>query len=147
MSIFFRANIFNFSVFPKGPALISRNWWRMMVTDLKIYYILRLLITSRLYFDSLVVFKGNKKVQDIGECLNEFQYTINKAADNQHLQFTVGICKQYKSVPHSKKKYMYHINFDYGFQFLDMNINCSSERDLQFLILNKKVQHLNYSGI
>ena len=38
--------------------------------------------------DGLVVFKGEKKEREIRDWLEEFQQTVNKAAGNQHLNFT-----------------------------------------------------------
>ena len=40
--------------------------------------------------DGLVVFKGKTKTSKIRDWLEEFQQTVNKAAGNQHLQFTGG---------------------------------------------------------
>ena len=41
--------------------------------------------------DNLVVFKGNKRVQEIKDRLSEFNQALEKAAGNQHLQFTTEI--------------------------------------------------------
>ena len=38
--------------------------------------------------DGLVVFTGKKSATEIKYCLEEFQQTVNRAAGNQHLQFT-----------------------------------------------------------
>ena len=43
--------------------------------------------------DGLVVFKGKKSVKEIKDWLDEFQQTVDKAAGNQHLQFTTEIWK------------------------------------------------------
>ena len=42
-------------------------------------------------YDGLVVFKGKKKASDVRDWIEEFQKTVNKAAGNQHLQFTAEI--------------------------------------------------------
>ena len=41
--------------------------------------------------DGLVVFKGKESVKEIKDSLDEFQKTVDKAAGNQHLQFTAEI--------------------------------------------------------
>ena len=42
-----------------------------------------------IYIDNgLVVFRGNNNAREIKDWLEEFQQTVNKAARNQHLQFT-----------------------------------------------------------
>ena len=38
--------------------------------------------------DSLLVFKGKKKSNDNRDWIKEFQKKVNKAAGDQHLQFT-----------------------------------------------------------
>ena len=43
--------------------------------------------------DGLVVFKGKESVKEIKYWLDEFQQTVDKAAGNQHLQFTAEIWK------------------------------------------------------
>ena len=40
-------------------------------------------------YDGLVVFKRNRSVKEIKDWLEKFQQTVNIAAGNQHLQFTV----------------------------------------------------------
>ena len=41
--------------------------------------------------DGLVVFKGKKETSEIKDWLEKFQQTVNLAARNQHLKFTVEI--------------------------------------------------------
>ena len=38
--------------------------------------------------DGPVLFKGKKSVKEIKDWLEDFQKTLNRAAGNQHLQFT-----------------------------------------------------------
>ena len=49
--------------------------------------------------DGLVVFKGRESVKEIKEWLEEFQKTVDKAAGNQHLQFTAEIWKPDENPP------------------------------------------------
>ena len=92
--------------------------------------------------DGLVVFKGKNKVKYIREWLNKFQQTVHKVADNQHLQFSVEICKKYMSLPSYKKKYRFHISVTVISPFLDMNMSWSPEGDHKFRILRKRGQQL-----
>ena len=54
--------------------------------------------------DGLVVFKGKKSVKEIKYWLDEFQQTVDKAAGNQHLQFTAEIWKPNENPPPLKRK-------------------------------------------
>ena len=49
--------------------------------------------------DGLVVFKGKKSLKEIKDWLDEFQQTVDKAAGNQHLQFTAEIWKPDENPP------------------------------------------------
>ena len=42
--------------------------------------------------DVLVVFTGKKFARNVQDWLEDFQKTLNKAAGNQHLQFTAEVC-------------------------------------------------------
>ena len=57
-------------------------------------------IYHRIYRDDgLVVFKVKKKASEIRDWLEEFQQTGNKAAGNQHLQFTAEIWTKEENSP------------------------------------------------
>ena len=43
------------------------------------------------WYDGMMVFKGNRNSRKIRDWIEEFQQTVNKAAGNQHLQFTAEI--------------------------------------------------------
>ena len=49
--------------------------------------------------DGVVVFKGQKSVKEIKDWLDEFQQMADKAAGNQHLQFTAEIWKPDENLP------------------------------------------------
>ena len=55
-------------------------------------------------YDGLVVFKGKKKAREIRDWLEEFQQTVNKAAGNQHLQFTTEIWTTEENSPTPAKE-------------------------------------------
>ena len=96
--------------------------------------------------DGLVVFKGRKSVKEIKDWLVEFQKTVNKAAGNQHLQFTAEIWTPELNPPLSAKEERVQIATNDEFPFLDMKINWSPEGDLQFGVFRKKGQQLKYFG-
>ena len=54
--------------------------------------------------DSLVVFKGKKNVKEIKDWLYEFHKTVDKAAGNQHIQFTAEIWKPDENPPLKRKR-------------------------------------------
>ena len=54
--------------------------------------------------DGLVVFKGKKTVKEKRDWLDEFQQTVDKAAGNQHLQFTAEIWKPDDNPPLKRKR-------------------------------------------
>ena len=80
--------------------------------------------------DGLVVFKGNKKTSEIKDWLEEFQQTVNMAAGNQHLQFTAEIWTNKENYLIPEKEYRFQIVTNDEFQFWDMKMSWSPERDL-----------------
>ena len=70
--------------------------------------------------DGLVVFKGKKSVKEIKNWLDEFQKTVDKAAGNQHLQFTTEIWKPNENPPPQAKEDRVQIVTKDKFPFLDM---------------------------
>ena len=65
----------------------------------------RLTIYHIIYiYDGLVVFKGKKKASEIKYWIEEFQKTVNTAAGNQHLQFTVEIWTNEANSPTPEKE-------------------------------------------
>ena len=54
--------------------------------------------------DGLVALKGKKSVKEIKDWLDEFQKTVDKAAGNQHLQFTAEIWKPDDNPPLKRKR-------------------------------------------
>ena len=71
--------------------------------------------------DGLVAFKGKKTVLDIIDRLGGFRKIANKAAGNQHLQFTVEIWTSDLNTPHSEKKDTSQTCMANRLPFLDMN--------------------------
>ena len=58
-----------------------------------------------IYIDyGLVVFKGKNSVREIKYWLEKFQQTVDKAAGNQHLQFTAEIWKPDENPPPQAKE-------------------------------------------
>ena len=55
-------------------------------------------------YDGLVVFKGKNIAREIKYWLEEFQKTVNKAAGNQHLQFTAEILTTEENSPTPAKE-------------------------------------------
>ena len=70
----------------------------------------------------------------------EFQQTMDKAADNQNLQFTAEIWTNDKNTPPSAKKDRVQIVTGNKFPFLDMKMSWSLEGYRQFGALRKKGQ-------
>ena len=71
---------------------------------------------------------------------------MNKAAVNQHLQFTAEICTTDTNIPPSLNKEKVQIIINNKFPFLDMKMSCSPEGDLQFRLFGKNIQQLKYVG-
>ena len=94
--------------------------------------------------DGLVVFKGKKKASEIKYWLKEFQQTVNTASGNQHLQFTAEIWTNETNSPTPAKEDRVQIVTNDEFPFLVMKMSWSPERNLQFGVFRKKVQHLKY---
>ena len=69
---------------------------------------------------------------------------MNKAAVNQHLQFTSNIWANNLILPPFEKKENFQICAFGRFPFLYMNMIWSPKRDLKFGIFRKKVQQLKY---
>ena len=91
-----------------------------------------------------MVFKSKKKIQGIKDWLKYFQQTVDKAAGNQHLQFTAEIWTNNKNLPPSDKKDRSQIYPDDGLTVLDMNIRCYLEGDAQFERFSNKEKLLKY---
>ena len=53
----------------------------------------------------MVVFKGNNIVKGINHWLVDFKQIVDKAAENQHLQFTAEIWTNYTKLPPSVNKF------------------------------------------
>ena len=102
-------------------------------------------IYHRIYRDDgLVVFKGRRKASEIKDWLKEFQQTVNKAAGNQHLQFTEEIWTKEENSQLSTKEERVQIMTNGEFPFLDMKMSWSPEGDLHFGVFREKGQQLKY---
>ena len=67
---------------------------------------------------------------------------MNRAADIQHLQFTIDIWTTEKNSPPLAKEDIVQITTDDKFPFLDMKMSWSPEGDLQFSVFRKRGQQL-----
>ena len=70
--------------------------------------------------DGLVVFKSKNNASEIKHCLEEFQQTVNTAAENRHLQFTAEIWPNEVNSPTPEKEDWFQIVTNDEFPFLDM---------------------------
>ena len=70
----------------------------------------------------MVLFECNNKVQEIRYWSNSLQQIVNKAAFNQHLQFTAETWNNDKSIIPYENKYRVRIIAAIGVIFLDMDI-------------------------
>ena len=87
--------------------------------------------------DRLVVFKGKKSVREIKDWLDEFQKTVDKAAGNQHLQFTAEIWRpDENSPPQAKEDRVQTVTKDES-PFLDMKMKWTPEGELNFSVFRK----------
>ena len=77
----------------------------------------------------------------------EFQQTADKAAGNQHLQFTAEIWKNDMNLPLSAKEDKVQVLKKNEFPFLDMKMCWSLEGDIKFSIFRKNGHQLKYVGI
>ena len=93
-----------------------------------------------------MVFKGKKSVKEIKDCLDEFQKTVDKAAGNQHLQFTAEICKPNENPPPQVKEERVQTVTKDEFPFLDMKMKWTPEGELNFSVFRKSRQQLKYVG-
>ena len=96
--------------------------------------------------DGLVVFKGKKSVIKIKDWLDEFQQTVNKAAGNEHLQFTTEIWKPNKNPPPQAKEERVQTVTKDEFPFFDMKMKWTPEGELNFSVFRKLGQQLKYVG-
>ena len=71
----------------------------------------------------MVVFKVKKNVIEIRDWLEEFQQTVNKAAVNQHLQFTAEIWTIEENSPTPAKEGRVKIVTNDEFPFIDMKMS------------------------
>ena len=74
-------------------------------------------------YDGLVVFTGKRKASKIRDWLEEFQQTVNKAAGNQHLQFTEEIWTKEENPQTPAKEEIIQIETNDELPFLDMKIS------------------------
>ena len=84
--------------------------------------------------DSLVLFTGNKIAIEVKNRIEEFQQTVNKAAGNQHLQFSAEIWTTKEISPTPAKEERVQIVTNNELPFLDMKMNWSPEGDLHFRV-------------
>ena len=96
--------------------------------------------------DSLVLFNGKNNSKEIKDWLEEFQQTVNKAAGNQHLQFTEKIWTTEENSPTPAKEEIFQIVTYNELSFLDTKMSWCPEGDLQFGVFRKKGQQLKYIG-
>ena len=71
---------------------------------------------------------------------------MNKAAVNQHLQFTAEIWNTEENSPTPAKEERVQIMTNEKFPFLDMKMSWSPEGYMQFGVFRKKVKQLKYVG-
>ena len=79
-----------------------------------------------------MVFKGKKSPREIKDWPEEFQKKVNKAAGNQHLQFTAEIWTTEENYPTPAKEERVQIVTNENFPFLGMKMSWSLEGDMQF---------------
>ena len=96
--------------------------------------------------DGLVVFKGKNKASEIRDWIEDFQKTVNKAAVNQHLQFTAEIWTTEENSPTPAKEEIFQIVTNNKFPLLDMKMIWSPEGDLKLGVFRKNGQQLKYVG-
>ena len=96
--------------------------------------------------DGLLVFKGKRKSSEIRDWLEEFRQTVNKAAGNQHLQFTGGEWTKEENPPTPENEERVQIVTNNKNPFLDMAMSWSPEGDLKFGVFRKNGKQLNYVG-
>ena len=77
-----------------------------------------------------MVFTGKKSTKEVKDWLNKFQQTVNKAAGNQHLQFTAEIWTTEENPPTLAKEERVQIVTNDEFPSLDMKMSWSPEGDL-----------------
>ena len=92
----------------------------------------------------MVVFKANMSIQDIKDWLKDFQHISEKAAGNQHLQFTAEKWTNNNNLPLSTKKDEVQTVANNELSFLDMKMSWSPKGDLQFWVFRKNVHQLKY---
>ena len=71
--------------------------------------------------------------------LSQFQQTANKAARNQHLQFTAQIWTKLENSPTPAKEERVQIQTNDKLPFLYMKMSWFPEGDLQFRVFSKNV--------
>ena len=89
-------------------------------------------------YDVLVVFKGKKSINKIKYWLEDFQKKVNRAAGNQHLQFTAEIWTTDETPPLPTKEDRGKVATNAKFPSLDMKTSWSPEGDLQFSVFRGK---------
>ena len=94
--------------------------------------------------DGLVVFTGRKSAREVKDWLEEFQQTVNKAAVNQHLQFTAKICITKEKFPTPAKEERFQIVKKDKLPFQDVKMSWSPEVDLKSGMFSKQGQQLKY---
>ena len=88
--------------------------------------------------DILVLFIGKRITKKVKDWLNNFQQTVNKAAENQHLQFTTEIWTTENNSPTPSKKERVKIVTNNEFPFLDMKLVCRQRGTCNLACLGKK---------
>ena len=89
-----------------------------------------------------MVFKGNLKVSDIGEWLQEFQNKVNDLAGLDYLKFTAEVWGKAKY--DGKVQKAVTVNGKDSFPYLDMEMYWSKRGDLEFRVHLKVNQQLKY---
>ena len=93
-----------------------------------------------------MVFKGKKKASEIRDWIEKFQQIVNKAAVNQHLQFTAETWTTEEKSPTPAKEERVQIVTNEKLPFIDMKTSWSPEEDMQFGVFRKKGQQLKSFG-
>ena len=85
------------------------------------------------------MFTREKSAREVKDWPEEFQQTVNKAVENQHLQFTAEIWTNEETPPTPAKEEIFQIVTNDELPFLDMKMSCPPEGDLQLSVFSKQV--------
>ena len=94
--------------------------------------------------DGMLVFNIKKSIQEIRDCLVEFQQIVDKVAGKKNLQFTVEIWTNDTPPPPYTKKDKVQTVANGESSFLDMKMSWSSKGYLKFGLFKNKKQKLKY---